>query len=230
MPTLARPAPAPDSAFDDPRDALLRQGAAVLGLSLDAAQRAQFARYAQLLAQWGEKINLTALRDPQQVVVRHFLDSLALVRHLPAPVSAAPLRLVDVGSGAGFPGAVCALLRPELQVTLVERISKKAAFLLALRRELGLRYEVVCADAAQLGERFDLVVSRAALPLPRWLALGSGLLAPGGALLAMTSPSEPVPPPPPGCAQTLDVTYDVGAGPHRLLGWQRPASPAAAAG
>jgi 16S rRNA (guanine527-N7)-methyltransferase len=125
--------------------------------------------------------------------------------------------LVDVGSGAGLPGAVCALMRPELRVTLAERIGKKAAFLLTLRRELGLPYEVFADDAAKLRERYGLVVSRAALPLPRWLALATTLVAPGGLVLAMTSLSEPLPAPPSPLALTDARTYDVGAGPYRLL-------------
>jgi 16S rRNA (guanine527-N7)-methyltransferase len=196
---------------------LLHRGAAELGLPLEPAVRQQFDRYRRLLAAWGQKMNLTAVRDPEQVVIRHFLDSLALVRRLPTLLELPAPTLVDVGSGAGLPGAVCALLRPELAVTLVERVNKKAAFLLTLRRELGLRYEVFADDAVKLRSQFGIVVSRAALPLPRWVALGSQLVAPGGVVLAMTSLSEPLPPLPPTLRLTADETYDVGAGPHRLL-------------
>lgn len=196
---------------------LLRSGAAQLGLPVDAATAQKFERYRRLLAAWGEKINLTALHDPRQVVIRHFLDSLALVRRLPAESALPAPTLVDVGSGAGLPGAVCALLRPELQVTLVERVNKKAAFLLTLRRELGLRYEVFADDAAKLQTRFGIVVSRAALPLPQWLPLASRLALPGGVVLAMTTPAETLPTEPPTLARQRDELYDVGAGPHRLL-------------
>lgn len=198
-------------------EVLLQQGAAQLGLRLEPAVVQQFARYRSLLALWGQKMNLTALHDPQQVVIRHFLDSLALVRRLPKLAELPAPTLVDVGSGAGLPGAVCALLRPELQVTLVERVSKKAAFLLTLRRELGLHYEVCVDDATRLQSQFGVVVSRAALPLGRWLPLARKLARPGGTVLAMTSPSEPLPPPPAGLGVKLDEIYDVGAGPHRLL-------------
>ena len=198
---------------------LLRRGAAQLGLPLDETAAQHFERYRSLLATWGKKINLTALHDPQQVVIRHFLDSMALVRRLP-PVTALPAAtLVDVGSGAGLPGAVGALLRPDLQVTLVERVNKKAAFLLTLRRELGLRYEVFADDAAKLRTRFGIVISRAALPLPAWLPLASRLALPGGVVLAMTTLDEPLPVEPPALQLQTDEIYDVGGGPHRLLAY-----------
>lgn len=196
---------------------LLRRGAAQLGLPLDEAAAQQFERYRRLLDTWGKKINLTALHDPQQVVIRHFLDSMALVRRLPPAAALPAATLVDVGSGAGLPGAVCALLRPELQATLVERVNKKAAFLLTLRRELGLRYEVFAEDAAKLKTQFGIVISRAALPLPLWLPLASRLALPGGVVLAMTTLSEPLPVEPPGLHLQADEIYDVGGGPHRLL-------------
>jgi 16S rRNA (guanine527-N7)-methyltransferase len=150
-------------------------------------------------------------------MIRHFLDSLALVRRLPVASDLAAPTLVDVGSGAGLPGAVCALMRPDLRVTLVERISKKAAFLLTLRRELGLHYDVLADDATKLQGRFGIVCSRAALPLERWLPLAAKLVEPGGLVFSMSSLGDAVPPPPPSLRPDLDETYDVGAGPYRLL-------------
>lgn len=208
---------------------LLRRGAAQLGLPLDERLVRQFDCYRSLLATWGKKINLTALHDPQQVVIRHFLDSLALVRRLPAAAELPAPTLVDVGSGAGLPGAVCALLRPDLRVTLVERVNKKAAFLLTLRRELGLHYEVLAEDAARLHCRFGAVVSRAALPLPQWLPLAGSLAQPGGVVLAMTAAAETLPAKPAQLQLQLDELYDVGAGPHRLLVYAVAGTPAEAA-
>jgi 16S rRNA (guanine527-N7)-methyltransferase len=147
-------------------------------------------RYLDLLLQWNARINLTAIRDADQVVERHFLDSLMVLRWIPAGAR----RLVDVGSGAGFPGAILALARPELQVTLVESNRKKAAFLEEVRRVVpvpGLRVEAVRAEdlARRLetapGQRFDVAVSRATLDLPEWLALGVRLVVPGGAVVGM---------------------------------------------
>jgi 16S rRNA (guanine527-N7)-methyltransferase len=206
---------------------LLQDGAAQLGLPLSDDHLGKLRRYAALLSEWGQKMNLTALREDKDVVVRHFLDSLALVRELPTTAvlqeHGLPTSLVDIGSGAGFPGALCALLRPELSVTLCERIGKKAAFLMVLRRELGLRYEVFDGDAERLtaGPGFGIVVSRAALPPPEWLALASRLGAAHGFVYCMTSPREPLPDDKhlASCGLTLlaDVPYDVGGGPHRIL-------------
>lgn len=204
---------------------LLVRGAAQLELPLSDLQIAQLSRYQALLAEWGEKINLTALRDPADIVTRHFLDSLALVRALPTASQLATCgldrSLVDVGSGAGFPGVLCALLRPELHVTLVERIGKKAAFLLALRRELGLHYKVEAVSADRLAPRYAIAVSRAALPLLDWLSLACELSAPAGFIFAMTTPREPVPTHTSTLEPCTDITYDVGAGSHRLLGFRK---------
>jgi 16S rRNA (guanine527-N7)-methyltransferase len=196
---------------------LLVQGAARLGLSLDETARERCARYQRLLSEWGARINLTAVHDPREVVIRHFLDSLVVAARLPAADALPAPTLVDVGSGAGFPGAVCALMRPDLAVTLCERIGKKAAFLLTLRRELGLRYEVAADDASTLPGGYGVAVARAALQPPAWLALGAKLVAPGGVVVVMTSVREPLPPLPAGTELVSDETYDVGTGPHRLL-------------
>jgi 16S rRNA (guanine527-N7)-methyltransferase len=202
---------------------LLSRGSVRLGLALDEVALERCARYQQLLAQWGARINLTAVREPRDVVIRHFLDSLVVAARLPGAAALPAPTLVDVGSGAGFPGAVCALARPDLAVTLCERIGKKAAFLLALRRELGLRYEVVAGDASTLPGGYGIAVARAALQLPDWLRLGAHLVAPSGFVVAMTGPREPLPTLPAGCELTHDEIYDVGAGPHRLLILQRAA-------
>lgn len=199
---------------------LLVSGAAQQGVRLEDLAVAKLTRYAELLELWGRTINLTAVHGREQVVRRHFLDSLALVGRLPAASELPSSTLLDVGSGAGFPGVLCALARPDLHVVLSERIGKKAAFLLTLRRELGLKFEVCADDATRLPLRFGVVVSRAALPLPKWLPFAAELAAPGGYLFAMTSPAEPLPTPPPGVLPTLDENYDVGDGPHRILGYR----------
>lgn len=202
----------------------LQEQAARLQLPLTAAHREALARYERLLDTWGARMNLTAIRDPAQIATRHFLDSLALVAALP-PADPAQ-RLVDVGSGAGFPGALCALWRPGWAVTLVERTQKKAAFLEALARELRLPLQVLATDVDRLRETYDQVVSRAAFPPPEWLRRGARLVSPGGALWVMTSEHEEDLQAPPGFTAALDRRYDVGAGPRRLLAFARaPAAP-----
>ncbi|HMU38405.1 MAG TPA: 16S rRNA (guanine(527)-N(7))-methyltransferase RsmG [Pseudomonadota bacterium] len=190
------------------------------GVSVSPDHIRALKRYAELLGEWGKAINLTAIRDPEQIVRRHFLDSLALASFLP-PSNAVPTpTLLDVGSGAGFPGVLCALFRKDYEVTLCERIGKKNAFLLALRRELGLSYRVLSDDANFIQERFGVVVSRAVLPLPDWLRLGQKLLVEGGFVYAMTQASEKLPSVSPTLTLKLDRTYDVDdKTTHRVLAY-----------
>lgn len=162
--------------------AQLVEGASALGESLDEAQRAGFETCLSLLQRWNQRINLTAIRDPRRIVTHHFLDSIAVLAalrntgtDLPAGTS-----VVDVGSGAGFPGAVVSLLRPTWRVVLVERVQKKASFLIELRRALGLSFEVRCCDVSEVTETFDVAVSRAAFPPAQWIAQGQKLASPGG--------------------------------------------------
>jgi 16S rRNA G527 N7-methylase RsmG len=112
---------------------------------------------------------------------------------------------------------------------LVERVGKKAAFLLTLRRELGLRYSVESCEAERLiaaepAQSFGVAVSRAALPPPRWIELARRLVAPGGFVLAMMNDREPVPQAE-GCVCLAEVPYELGAGPRRILTWQRRIAP-----
>jgi 16S rRNA (guanine527-N7)-methyltransferase len=151
----------------------LRQGAVEIGVDLaqDAVER--FSRYADLLARWNRRIDLTTLDDPEAIIDRHFLDSLAIVPHLPA----AARTLVDVGSGAGFPGLPIALVRPDLAITLVEPRHKRAAFLRAALAETGCAAAVQGARAEDLAghSTWDVAVSRATLPPSEWVALGRRL-------------------------------------------------------
>ncbi len=109
--------------FADPLH-ILQEGAGALGLSLTGVQFDQLARYLAELKRWNARINLTALRTDRDMVIRLFLDSLALLPFLGDAAS-----LADLGSGAGFPGLVLKIARPEMAVTLVESRGKKAAFL-----------------------------------------------------------------------------------------------------
>jgi 16S rRNA (guanine527-N7)-methyltransferase len=160
-------------------------------MPLNATQIDQFASYAAELRRWNERVNLTAIADDTGIVTRHFLDSLRCAMSW----GAEPQRLVDVGAGAGFPGLPLKILRPTLQLTLVESIAKKAAFLRHMVDTLGLtdveiviaRAEVAGRDPAQR-ERYDVAVARAVaelrvlaeycLPLCR---IGGRFLAPKGA-------------------------------------------------
>jgi 16S rRNA (guanine527-N7)-methyltransferase len=168
----------------------LAQTTAAWGIPLSAAQLDQFATYAAELRRWNERVNLTAITDPAEIATRHFLDSLRVA--LSWGVS--PHSLVDIGAGAGLPGLPLKILRPELKLTLVESIAKKAAFLDHIAGLLGLeevqvvvaRAEVAGRDPAQR-ERYDVATARAVaelrvlaeycLPLCR---VGGRFLAPKG--------------------------------------------------
>jgi 16S rRNA (guanine527-N7)-methyltransferase len=177
--------------MNDPAVALLVTTAASWGIALSPAQLGYFARYAQVLADWNAHTNLTAISTPEAIYRRHFLDSLSLVRFWGDP----PARLIDLGSGGGFPGVPLKIVRPELRLTLVDSVAKKTAFLNHLVQELGLEgVQVRTARAEELGrdpaerEQYDVVTARAlaelrvlaeyALPLAR---VGGRVLAPKGA-------------------------------------------------
>jgi len=149
----------------------LVSGAEHLGVSLGSAETERFDRYLDLLLRWNRKINLTALREPRRVVDRLFLDSLAIVPHVPEGVAT----VVDVGSGGGFPGLPLAIARPDLRVTLVEPRQRRAAFLRTAVAELEVEAQVVEARAETLERRAHLAVSRATLAPAFWLQLGRTL-------------------------------------------------------
>ena len=172
--------------------ALLQDGAQVLGLTLPPATLEQFLLYLEELKRWNERVNLTGLKTDRDIIIKHFLDSLAILPFLGRPAS-----LADLGAGAGFPGLVLKLARPEMALTLVEARGKKAAFLNYLISLLNLT-EVEVAQihltpplARNWGPRFAGVVSRATFPLTRFLELAAPLLLPGGHLLALKGPSLP---------------------------------------
>jgi 16S rRNA (guanine527-N7)-methyltransferase len=181
--------------MDRAHEEALVKGAHAFRLTLSPSTVTAFGRYLELLLQWNRRINLTAIDDPAEVIDRHFLDSLSVVPHVPA----AATRLVDVGSGAGFPGAVVALLRPALGVTLWEPNQKKVAFLRTVAQALPVPNLSVEARRAERplpeAERFSAAVSRATLALPDWLTLGAGLVVAGGTVIGMEGADRhPLPP------------------------------------
>jgi 16S rRNA (guanine527-N7)-methyltransferase len=155
---------------------LLRAGAAALGLALDAAQIGQFLTLRDLLLEWNTRINLTAITEPRAVLVRHFLDALACVIGCDPSERAAPLRVLDVGSGAGLPGLALAIALPQWQITSLEATGKKVRFQEAAIAALGLanasavqgRAETIAHEAAYRGT-FAVVTARALAALPTLL-------------------------------------------------------------
>ena len=161
---------------------------AARGLALDDAQRERLDHFGHLLLEWNERVNLTAITTPDEIATKHFLDSLTLLLARPPRAGA---RLVDVGTGAGFPGIPLAIARTDLRVTLVESVGKKVRFLEAVVAALGLRnVDPVQARAEELArdptrrERYDVAVARALPSLATNLELLLPFCAVGGEAVA----------------------------------------------
>lgn len=165
----------------------IREAFAAAEVALPAAALDSFVVWAGLLERWNRKIQLTTVTDPRGVAERHLLDA-SLVAIDPAPGE----RIVDVGAGAGVPGLPLAILRPDLHVTLVERIAKKVAFLRAAVDALGLVNATVDrADLSDLaGRGFDRAVSRAVMAPAEWLVAARPAVRPGGAVGVMVARRE----------------------------------------
>ncbi len=146
----------------------LRLGAAQLGVELTVAQVEAFRRYGEMLVAWNRRFNLTAITDDEGIQVRHFLDALSCLPSMERRSEVAGRRVVDVGTGPGFPGLPLKIVRPTMKLTLVEATRKKTDFLRAVIAELGLEdVEVLHARAEQVGrdpqhrERYDWALARA---------------------------------------------------------------------
>lgn len=153
---------------------------------LDIEASGKFAAYLALLQKWNARTNLTAIRDEEGILSRHFLESILCARALPAGIAT----LLDFGSGAGFPGLPIALLRPEIAVTLAESQNKKAAFLREAIRTLNLTTKVHAARAEELQSRFHCVTLRAVDNMAQAIPAAVELLAPSGWLTILTTTSD----------------------------------------
>ncbi len=195
---------------------LLADGIDALGLSLDGAQQQKLLDYVALLAKWNKVYNLTAVREPERMIGLHILDSLAIVPHLlrvsghqvvqqahherrelntsvrGEPVEPhnahALLKILDVGSGGGLPGICLAIAAPMLEITMLDSLQKKTAFIRQAIGELGLdNASVVCERVEHFNpeHKFDIVTSRAFAELTDFVSGAAHLVAPGGKMLAM---------------------------------------------
>ena len=204
----------------------LRQGAAALGLALDEAAQTRLLAYLDLLAKWNRVYNLTALRDPAQMLTHHLLDSLAVVAPLSRHTQGRPARLLDVGSGGGLPGVVIAICCPEIAVTCVDAVAKKAAFVQQAAGALSLdNLAGRHARVETLHEPFDIIASRAFASLADFISWSRGALAEQGVWLAMKGkrPDDEIAALPPGAevfhVEPLQVP---GLDAERCLVWLRP--------
>ena len=161
-------------------ETMLADGGRALGIDLSSAQQQKLLDYVGLLNKWNKAYNLTAVREPTEMVVRHLLDSLSVLPYVQAT------EIIDVGTGAGIPGIPLAIALPSLKVTLLDSNGKKTRFARQAALELGLtNVEVVQARAEQYRNATPQVISRAFASLPDMLEVAGPLLAPGGRMLAM---------------------------------------------
>lgn len=167
---------------------IIQDGGPKLGVSVTDVEVAQLARHAAELVRWNRKTNLTAITTPEEIAVKHVLDSMAPLPHIPSAAGA----LLDIGSGGGFPGLVVKILRPQLSVTLIDGSRKKVSFLSHVIRTLGLKEATALhARAEALGAEpqyrmgFDVIVCRALCVLEAFVAMAMPLLAPSGLLIAL---------------------------------------------
>lgn len=166
--------------MSDSLENTLRSGIDRLGLTIDPQAIERLMRYLAGLMKWNQAYNLTAVRGGEQMVVKHLLDSLAVLPDIDSN------SLIDVGTGAGLPGMVLAIVKPELRVTLLDSNSKKTRFLKQMAAELALaNVTVVQSRVEEFQGQFGMVTSRAFASLADMLNWCAHLAAPGGCFLAM---------------------------------------------
>ena len=211
-----------------------------LGLSVSAAMLDRLTDYLQMLQRWNKVYNLTALRDPDEMLSHHLVDCLAVLPALQRHVAglaegaaggrAGALRILDVGSGAGLPGVVIAVLRPDWHVSCVDTVAKKASFIRQVGAELRLpNLQSLHARVENLDPAmgvYDVITSRAFASLADFTALSAGVLAAQGVWLAMKGKLPTGEPSPPGVQMFHVEQLQVpGLEAQRCLVWLRRAGP-----
>ncbi len=170
--------------FDRPMLAdMLSHGLQEMNLQANALQQTQLLDYLALLFKWNAVYNLTAVRDPAQMVVQHLLDSLTAVSAFNDAQ-----HILDVGSGGGLPGIVLSIIQSKAQITLIDTVHKKTAFLLQVKAELGLKnvsVQTMRVEQFQPTQLFDCITSRAFASLSDFINWSQHLLLEGGHFIAM---------------------------------------------
>ena len=174
-------------------EAFLQKNAAYLGVTLNETQLKAFKVYLDMLISWNSRMNLTAITDPNQIIIKHFIDSLSLLRFLPRNK---PFRIIDAGTGAGFPGAPLAIAAPLLSVTLMDSLNKRLIFLNELIKAIGLNNAVTvhsrledAGRAKEHREYYHAAVSRAVARMSVLAEYCLPLVMPGGHFYAMKGPA-----------------------------------------
>ena len=211
----------------------LKAGVQALGLTLSDETQQQLLVYMALIQKWTKVYNLTAVRDPQEMLTHHLLDSLSALTPLLRHTAGQPIRLLDVGSGGGLPGVVLAICRPEIQVTCVDTVGKKAAFIQQVAATLRLpNLRGLHARVESVQDRYDVVCSRAFASLKDFTQWSQSALAEGGVWMAMKGkmPTDEIAQLPPEVevfhVEPLTVP---GLDAERCMLWLRPRMPGVAA-
>lgn len=235
-PPRPRAASEPSAADIAHARAVLESACTTLALNVDTAAIDRLLRYLALLQRWNSTYNLTAVREPAAMLTQHLVDCLAVLPPLKRQLETHPPRsqtprVLDVGSGGGLPGIVLAILDPALDVTCVDTVGKKAAFIRQAAGELGLRSlhaahaRVEALSPAVRGAGFDVITSRAFASLADFTSLTRELIAPGGMWLAMKgrAPTDEITALPRSVnvfhVEQLDVP---GLDAERCIVWMRP--------
>ena len=164
----------------------LRAGAQALGLSLSEGQIQHLLGYVALIQKWNKVYNLTALRDPVDMLTHHLLDSLTAIAPLRRHTQGQSIQVLDVGSGGGLPGVVLAICMPELNVSCVDTVAKKAAFVQQVAVSLKLpNLRGIHARVESLTDPYSVICSRAFASLPDFATWSRSALAEGGVWMAM---------------------------------------------
>ncbi len=166
-------------------EAKLQSGLQEMGLQIEAEKQGKLIAYLLLIDKWNKVHNLTAIRDPLEMVTLHLLDSLSVLPHVQA---LSPKVLLDVGAGAGLPSIPLAICLPELQVSAIDSVAKKTSFMRQVKGELGLtnfQVEVGRVEALKKTTQFDVIISRAFSEIGLFVKLTKDLLAKNGQWLAM---------------------------------------------
>jgi 16S rRNA (guanine527-N7)-methyltransferase len=172
---------------------LIVQGSREMGIAVTSEQAGRFAGHALSLLKWNRKINLTAITEPVDVAVKHFLDAIAPFAYIPAGT-----RVLDIGTGGGFPGIPLKILRPHQPMTLIDASRKKINFIKNLIRSLQLEHIAALhtraqdlARSADHAKQYPLIICRALAELPLIVRMALPLLSANGRIIAMKGPQEP---------------------------------------